>query len=77
MREIMGHTPGRIYLAVLVLSIVAMAVAVAKGALNTPAGGVPVLIFGWITMPLALGIAFVLVWLVAYLVYFFRYWPFR
>jgi hypothetical protein len=77
MREMLEHTPGRIYLLVLLLSIVGVGVAVGMGVLAIPEGGRPILLFGWITMPLAVGILFVLVWLAAYLVYFFRYWPFR
>lgn len=77
MREMLGHAPGRIYLAVLLLSVLALAVAVGMGITETPDNGEPVLIFGWMTMPLAVGIVFVLIWLVAYLIYFFRFWPYR
>ena len=77
MREILAHTPGKIYLLVLLLSIVIMAVAVGMGALDTPANGVPVLVFGWMTMPLAMGVVFVIVWLIAYLIYFLKFWPYR
>lgn len=78
MREIMGHTAGKIYLLVLLASIVLMAVAIFSGVLNAPAdGGIPFLLFGWMTPPLWLGFAFVLVWLFAYIVYFLFFWPFR
>ena len=77
MREISGHKPGKIYLAVLALSIIAVFVIVGMGLMATPENSEPFLLFGWITRPLALGIGFVLVWLVAYLVYFFKYWPYR
>lgn len=77
MREIMGHTAGKIYLFVLLASIVAMAVAIFAGALEAPDGGVPFLLFGWMTPPLVMGFAFVLVWLFAYIVYFLFFWPFR
>ncbi len=72
MREIAGHWPGRIFLLVLLLSVVVMAVLVAQGITETD-----VLLFGWMTMPLVLGIGFILVWLVAYLIYFFHFWPYR
>ncbi len=77
MREIYKHKPGKVYLLVLALSIVGLIAIVAMGFMTIPEGTEPVLLFGWITRPLALGIAFVLVWLVAYLVYFFKYWPYR
>jgi hypothetical protein len=77
MREIAGHTPGKIFLIVLLLSVIAFAVAVFMGVTETPESGEPILIFGWITMPLAIGILFVLFWLVAYLIYFFKFWPYR
>ena len=77
MREILEHTPGKIYLSVLLLSIVLMAVAIGMGALDTPASGVPILVFGWMTMPLVIGVVFVIVWLIAYLIYFLKYWPYQ
>ena len=36
-----------------------------------------VLVFGWMTLPLVAGLAFVFLWLVAYLIYFFKFWPYR
>lgn len=77
MREMSGHTAGKIFLAVLALSVIAMLVIVGMGFMETPEGSAPVLIFGWITKPLAIGIAFIIVWLAAYLIYFFKYWPYR
>ncbi len=77
MREIMGHTAGRVYLAVLLLSIVAMIAFIVTGGLETPAGEEPFLLFGWMTMSLVAGAIFVIVWLIAYLIYFFRFWPYR
>lgn len=77
MREILEHKPGKIYLIVLVLSIIILIAVIGAGFLSTPEGEEPILIFGWITLPLAAGIVFVLVWLIAYLVYFFKYWPYR
>ncbi len=67
-----SHRPGRVFLAVLGLSIAGMLAAIAGGVMERT-----VLVLGWITMPLLAGILFVLVWLIAYLVYFFRYWPYR
>ncbi len=72
MREIAGHWPGRIFLLVLLLSVIVMSVLVVSGATESP-----VLLFGWMTMPLVLGVVFVLIWLVAYLIYFFNFWPYR
>lgn len=77
MREIMGHTPGKIYLFILLVSVVALAAAAFMGVMDTPEGAAPVLVLGWMTMPLVLGLAFVAVWLVTYLVYFFFFWPYR
>lgn len=70
MREMMEHTPGRIFLAVLVLSIVAM--------LWVPRYFFKChLFFGWMTPPFFAGILFLLLWLIAYLIYFFRFWRYR
>jgi len=77
MREIYGHLAGKIFLAVLILSIVALLAIIAMGYMEASPSGAPVIFFGWITAPLAAGIGFVFVWLVAYLVYFFKFWPYR
>ena len=77
MREMFGHTPGKIFLAVLAISVLAVFIIVGAGYMETPEGEEPLLVFGWITRPLAAGIVFVLIWLAAYLVYFFKYWPYR
>jgi hypothetical protein len=76
MREITGHLAGKIFLLVLLVSVIVLLAFVATGAMEETASG-PFLLFGWITAPLAAGVAFVLVWLVAYLIYFFKFWPFR
>ena len=70
MREVFAHWPGRIFLLVLLLSVVGLF-------LVTPLLSKPVIIMGWITLPFAAGIIFLLVWLCAYLIYYFKYWPFR
>ena len=70
MREMLKHMPGRIYLGVLFLSIVVMLYV-------TRFFTSKVVLFGWMTLPLFAGFVFVLVWLVAYLVYFFGFWPYR
>lgn len=70
MREIIRHTPGKIFLAVLFVSIAGM-IFVARYFTSK------ILVFGWITLPLAAGLIFVFVWLVAYLIYFFKFWPYR
>jgi hypothetical protein len=70
MREIFRHNPGRIFLIVLLLSVI--------GILWVPKYFFkPHIFFGWLPLPFLAGIIFVLVWLVAYLIYFFKYWPFR
>lgn len=77
MLEMRSHRAGKIFLAVLVLSIIAMMVVIGLGLMETPEGTDPILLFGWMTMPLVAGVVFVLVWLVAYLIYFFKFWPYR
>lgn len=77
MTEIMGHWPGRIFLLFLLATIILMSVAISMGVTEIPEGSDPVLLFGWMTMPLVIGVLFVLAWLAAYLVYFFKFWPFR
>ena len=77
MLEMRSHKPGKIFLAVLLLSIIVMMVVVGMGFMETPEGADPILVFGWITMPFAAGIVFILVWLVAYMIYFFKFWPYR
>ena len=72
MREIWQHTPGKIYLLSLVASVVGVLVVIGSGLLEQK-----VLVLGFITMPLLVGVAFVVVWLIAYLIYFFRFWPYR
>ncbi len=72
MREIAGHWPGRVFLLVLLISIIGMSVLVASGATESQ-----FLLFGWMTMSLVLGVVFVIIWLIAYLIYFFKYWPYR
>lgn len=72
MREMMSHRPGRIYLCFLLLTIVAVIVVIALGVLETN-----ILLFGFVTMPLLVGVVFVLLWLVAYAIYFFKYWDYR
>ena len=77
MREIFGHTAGKIFLIVLLLSIIALLAIVGMGYMETPAGEDPVVVLGWMTMPLVVGVGFVIVWLVAYMIYFFKFWPYR
>ncbi len=77
MKEMMRHGPGRIYLIALLLSIVGFIVLLALGVTELSESGEPVIIFGWMTMPLFIGVLFVVFWLVAYLIYFFFFWPYR
>jgi len=70
MREIARHGAGRVFLGVLLATILIM--------LYLPVYfDEPILLFGWMTVPFVVGIAFIGVWLIAYLVYFFGFWPFR
>ena len=70
MREIIKHTPGKIFLIILFFSIVGMLFV-------TRYFTSKILVFGWMTLPLFAGLIFVFVWLVVYLIYFFKYWPYR
>ncbi len=77
MVEMTRHTAGRIYLIALLLSVVGFIALLAMGVTTTPAGAEPIVLLGWMTMPLVIGIGFVLYWLVAYVIYFFFFWPYR
>jgi hypothetical protein len=77
MKEMMRHNPGRIYLIGLLLSIVVFIALLVMGVTDANDAGEPVVLFGWMTMPLVIGVLFVLFWLVTYLIYFFVFWPYR
>ncbi len=77
MKEIIRHTAGRIYLIALLLSIIGFIVFLVLGGTEANAAGEPVVVFGWMTMHLVAGVVFVLYWLVAYVIYFFFFWPYR
>jgi hypothetical protein len=77
MKEIARHTAGRVYLVLLLLSIVGFIAFLALGGTDAPCDGPPLVLFGWMTMPLVSGVVFVLFWLVSYLIYFFFFWPYR
>ena len=77
MKEMMRHAPGRIYLIALLLSVVVFIAVLFMGVTQVGADGNPIVLFGWMTMPLAIGVAFVIFWLIAYLIYFFFFWPYR
>jgi len=70
MREMVRHTAGRIFLCILLLSTLGM-LYVPKYFFQER------IFFGCMTLPFLSGILFLLVWLVAYLVYFFFFWPYR
>jgi hypothetical protein len=70
MREIIKHTTGKIFLGVLFISVVGM-LFVTRYFTNK------ILVFGWMTLPLFAGFVFVIVWLIAYLIYFFKFWPYK
>lgn len=77
MKEMVRHTAGRVYLVLLLISIVGFIVFLASGGTDAPEQGEAILLFGWMTMPLVSGVAFVIFWLISYLVYFFFFWPYR
>jgi len=68
---------GRIYLGSLLLSVIGFIAFLALGGTTVAAGAQPVLLFGWMTMPLIIGMVFLSFWLIAYLIYFFFFWPYR
>jgi hypothetical protein len=77
MKEMTRHTAGRIYLILLLLSVIGYIAFLAVGGTEAPEGADPIVVFGWMTMPLISGMLFVVFWLVAYIVYFFFFWPYR
>lgn len=77
MNEMTRHAAGRIYLIALLISIIGFIVFLVMGGTDTPEGAEPILVFGWMTMPLVAGVLFVVFWLVAYIIYFFFFWPYR
>ena len=77
MREMIRHTAGRIYLIALLLSVVGFIAFLFMGGTEAASTGEPIVLFGWMTMPLVIGVVFVLFWLTAYLIYFFAFWPYR
>lgn len=77
MKEMTRHAAGRIYLIALLASIVVFIALLVVGVTEAPEGGEPITVFGWMTMPLVLGVFFVIFWLIAYFIYFFFFWPYR
>ena len=77
MKEIMRHTAGRIYLLALLLSVIGFIVALVLGVTEASESGEPIVVFGWMTMHLFVGVLFVLFWLISYIIYFFFFWPYR
>jgi len=70
LREILSHRHGRVFVLVLFLAVVGLFA-------MTPFFHNPITLWGWVSLPFASGIVFLAVWLIAYLIYFFKYWPFR
>ncbi|MFW5695162.1 MAG: hypothetical protein ACOCYB_08330 [Alkalispirochaeta sp.] len=77
MKEIARHTAGKIYLLLLVLSVIGFIAFMAMGGTDASESGEPIVLFGWMTMPLVSGVVFILFWLITYLVYFNFFWPYR
>ena len=77
MKEMVRHAPGRIFLIALLVSVIGFIVFLVLGGTDASQTGEPIVVFGWMTMPLAAGVLFVFFWLVAYVIYFFFYWPYR
>lgn len=70
MREIIGHKAGRVFLIILFISLIVM--------LYIPHVFFDEFLFmGFITSPFLAGIVLLLIWLIAYLLYFFLFWPYR
>ncbi|KPJ58823.1 MAG: hypothetical protein AMJ46_13475 [Latescibacteria bacterium DG_63] len=70
MREIVKHNAGRIYLGVLFATVVAMLYVTRYFTRGILVGGI-------VPLPFFSGVCFLLIWLIAYLIYFFKYWPYR
>ncbi len=71
MREMTKHTPGKLFLAVLVLSVLVIILI-----LPFVVDGTAVF-FGWLSFPLFSGILLILIWIVAFAVYLGKFWPYR
>ncbi len=71
MREVWSHWPGRIFLIVIFGSWI-LAHTVAQFLFESDT-----VLFGWMPSPIAVGIAIFIVWLVAFGIYLFKYWPYR
>jgi len=70
MREVFAHGAGKAFVA-----FFAIALAGLLGAAWTFEKGI--VVFGWMPLPFALGIGFVLLALAVCGVYLFRFWPYR
>lgn len=71
MREITRHTPGKIFLAVLAISVV-LSILVLPFVFESNA-----VFMGWLTVPVIAGFILLAVWLFAALVYLNFFWPYR
>ena len=71
MREIWSHRPGQIFLAV-VLGSWLLAHTAVQYLFESDT-----MLFGWMTSPIIVGVALMLLWLVAFWIYVFKYWPYR
>lgn len=66
MKEMTRHWAGRIYLIALLFSIVVIIAALVMGVTDAPQDGEPIVLLGWMTMPLVVGVFFLIFWLAAY-----------
>jgi len=71
MREILSHRPGKIFLVIVLGSWLLAHTAVQY--LFEP----DTMLFGWMTSPIIVGVALMIIWLVAFWIYIFKYWPYR
>lgn len=70
MREVTRHGPGRIFLAVLLASLLFLVFV-------APFLYTDKLFLGWMSGPFLFGAIVVIIWGIALAIYTFRYWPYR
>lgn len=70
MRECFKHTAGKVFILILVISILGMLIA---PIFFTSC----VMVFGIIPLPFFVGLVMIVIWFIAYVIYFKKYWYFR